>query len=190
MPATRFWMSLGGGYGHSGPSNSTGNDQFSGLTGDAALGLALTGRGVIALEGSGFHKNTPIGSSTSAFGTLTLLGYPFGSGLDNLYFQAGVGVGLASFPTVDSTGTPSRLKVNRPALLIGLGFDIPVSCPVWIAPFFQSYGTFGGRRNTTNLGPNEHGSSNAILFHAGLALRFSHPGPSGDCRNRGTFRQD
>lgn len=184
-PATRFWVSAGGGWGHSGPSNSTGQDQFSGPSGDFALGVAMTGRGVIGVEVAGWRQDTPIGSSRSEFATLTLLGYPFGSVLDNLYFQAGLGIGNASFPTVATTTTPSRLNVTRPALQIALGYDIPIVCPIWIAPFFQSYGTFGGRKISAPLGPNEHGSANAILFHAGVALRFSHPGPAGNCRSRG-----
>jgi hypothetical protein len=183
-PANRFWMSLGGGIGHSGPANSTGLDQFTGPTGDVALGAALSSRGLIGLEAAGWHKDTPIGSSRSVFVSLTLLGYPFGSVLDNLYFQGGLGVGNASFPTQQTTTTPSRLKVDRPSLLVALGYDIPVACPLWITPFFQSYGTLGGHRITGQLPPGQHGSANAILFHAGVSLKYLHPGPKGDCRHR------
>lgn len=183
-PAQRFWMSVGGGLGHSGPANSTGQDQFTGPTGDIALGAMLSSRGVIALEAAAWHKSTPIGSSRSEFVSLTLLGYPFGSALDNLYFQGGLGVGNASFPTQATTTTPSRLNVNRPSLLVALGYDIPVACPVWITPFFQSYGTLGGHRITGPLPPGQHESANAILFHAGVSLRYAHPGPKGDCRHR------
>lgn len=185
IPGNHFWGSLGGGFGHSGPANSTGQDQFSGPSGDAAVGVQMTARGVIAFEVAGWHKDTPIGSSRSVFASLTFIGYPFGSVLDNLYFQGGLGVGNGSFPTAQTTTTPSRLNMTRPALQIALGYDIPIACPMWIAPFFQSYGTFGGRRITTALGPSEHGSANAVLFHAGIALRFSHPGPTGNCRSRG-----
>lgn len=184
-PANRFWMSLGGGYGHSGPANSLGQDQFSGPSGDAAIGAQMTSRGVIALDVAAWHKDTSIGSSRSVFVSLSLIGYPFGSVLDNLYFQGGLGVGNASFPTVQTTTTPSRLNVTRPSLQIALGYDIPIACPLWMTPFFQSYGTFGGKRITGVLAPNEHGSANAILFHGGVSLRFSHPGPSGNCRSRG-----
>lgn len=183
-PGSRFFMSLGGGIGHSGPANSTGQDQFTGPTGDVALGMMLSSRGIIALEAAGWHKNTPIGSSRSEFVSLTLLGYPFGSALTNLYFQGGLGVGNASFPTQATTTTPSRLNVNRPSLLVALGYDIPVACPVWIAPFFQSYGTLGGHRITGPLPPGQHESANAILFHFGVALKYAHPGPKGDCRHR------
>ena len=185
-PAHRFWFSVGGGYGHSGPSNSTGNDQFSGLTGDVAIGAALTSRGVIALEATGWHQDTPIGWSRSIFASLTLLGYPFGSILDNLYFQGGLGVGNGSFPTQELTTSPSRLNVTRPSLQIGIGYDIPIACPVWIAPFFQSYGTFGGHKLGAPVAPNE-AKANAVLFHAGVSLRFAHPGRAGNCRSRGTF---
>jgi hypothetical protein len=183
-PAHRFWMSVGGGFGHSGPANSTGQDQFTGPTGDVALGAMLSSRGIIALEAVGWHKDTPIGSSRSEFVSLTLTAYLFGSGLDNLYFQGGLGVGNGSFPTQQTTTTPSRLNVTRPSLLVALGYDIPIACPVWIAPFFQSYGTIGGHRITGPLPPGQHESANAILFHAGVALRYSHPGPAGDCRHR------
>ena len=177
-------MSVGGGLGHSGPANSTGLDQFTGPTGDIALGAMLSSRGIIALEAAGWHKDTPIGSSRSVFVSLTLLGYPFGSALNNLYFQGGLGVGNASFPTQSTTTTPSRLNVNRPSLLVALGYDIPIACPVWIAPFFQSYGTIGGHRITGALPPGQHESANAILFHVGASLRYAHPGPRGDCRHR------
>jgi hypothetical protein len=183
-PANRFWGSLGGGYGHSGPANSTGLDQFSGPSGDAAIGFAMTGRGLIGIEVAGWRKDTPIGTSRSTFVSLTLIGYPFGSGLDNLYFQGGLGVGNGSFPTQQTTTTPSRLNVTRPSLQIALGYDIPIACPLWIAPFFQSYGTIGGKRITAPLPPGQHESANAILFHAGVTLRLVHPGPAGNCRGR------
>ena len=184
-PGNRFFVSLGGGYGHSGPANSLGHDQFSGPTGDIVLGAAMTGRGVIGLDVARWQKDTPLGPSRSTFASLTLIGYPFGSILDNLYFQGGLGVGNASFPTLVTTTTPSRLNVTRPSLQIALGYDIPIACPVWLTPFFQSYGTFGGKKINAPLGPNEHGSANAVLFHAGVSLRFSHPGPAGNCRSRG-----
>ena len=182
-PGNRFWGSLGGGYGHSGPANSTGLDQFSGPSGDAALGVAMTSRGLVGIEVAGWHKDTPIGSSRSTFVSLTLIGYPFGSVLDNLYLQGGLGVGNGSFPTRQSTTTPTRLTVTRPSLQIALGYDIPIACPVWITPFFQSYGTLGGRRIVST--PNgQRETANAILFHAGLSLRFAHPGPPGRCSSR------
>jgi hypothetical protein len=184
-PSSRLWSSAGGGIGHSGPANSTGLDQYTGPTIDLALGMSLTSRGVIAVDLSAWRKSTPIGSSRSAFVTLSLLGYPFGSALDNLYLQGGLGVGNASFPTKQTSTTPSRLEVTRPALQVALGYDIPLTCPLWITPFFQSYGTIGGRRITGALPAGEHESANAILFHAGVSLRYSHPGPAGDCRRRG-----
>jgi hypothetical protein len=184
-PANRLWGSVGGGYGHSGPANSTGLDQFSGPTGDLAIGASMTARGVIGLEVAAWKKSTPIGSSRSTFVTLTLLGYPFGSVLDNLYFQGGLGVGNGSFPTQKTTTTPTRLNVTRPALQVSLGYDIPVACPLWISPVFQSYGTIGGHRLSGPLPSGQHESANAILFHAGVSLRFIHPGPRGNCRNRG-----
>ena len=183
-PASRFWASAGAGLGHSGPANSTGQDQFTGPTGDVAFGAALSSRGLLGIEAAAWHKDTPIGSSRSVFVSLTLLGYPFGSLLDNLYFQGGVGVGNASFPTLQTTATPSRLNVTHPSLLIALGYDIPVACPLWIAPFFQSYGTFGGHRITGVLPSGQHESANAILFHAGVSLKWFHPGPKGQCRHR------
>lgn len=183
-PANRFWGSLGGGYGHSGPSNSTGLDQFSGPSGDAALGIAMTSRGLIGVEVAAWRKDTPIGTSRSTFVSLTLIGYPFGSVLDNLYFQGGLGVGNGSFPTRQTTTTPTRLNMTHPSLQIALGYDIPIACPVWITPFFQSYGTIGGKRITGPL-LTGHESANAILFHGGVSLRFAHPGPAGNCSGRG-----
>lgn len=187
-PASRFWGSLGGGFGHSGPANSTGLDQFTGPTGDAAVGVAMTSRGLIGVEVAAWRKDTPIGSSRSTFVSLTLIGYPFGSVLDNLYFQGGLGVGNGSFPTRQTTTTPSRLNVTHPSLQIALGYDIPIACPVWLTPFFQSYGTIGGKRITAPLPNGEHESANAILFHAGVSLRFAHPGPAGNCRARTSMR--
>jgi hypothetical protein len=184
-PSNRFWGSLGGGYGHSGPANSTGLDQFSGPSGDAAIGVAMTSRGLVGVEVAAWRKDTPIGSSRSTFVSLTLIGYPFGSVLDNLYFQGGLGVGNGSFPTRQTTTTPSRLNVTHPSLQIALGYDIPIACPVWITPFFQSYGTLGGKRITGPLPTGEHQSANAILFHAGVSLRLAHPGPAGNCSGRG-----
>ena len=182
-PANRFWASLGGGFGHSGPANSTGLDQFSGPSGDIAFGATMTSRGLIGLEVAGWQKDTPIGSSRSTFLSLTLIGYPFGSILDNLYLQGGLGVGNASFPTQATTTTPTRLNVTHPSLQVGIGYDFPIACPLWITPFFQSYGTFGGHRfSGTPLPASE--SQNAILFHAGVLLRFARPGV-GECRSRG-----
>src|SRR5262249_12078732 len=123
-----------------------------------------------------------IGSSRSTFATLTLIGYPFGSVLDNLYLQGGLGVGNASFPTQLTTTTPTRLNVTHPSLQLGLGYDFPIACPLWVTPFFPSYGTFGGSLfKRTPLPATE--SQNAILFHAGLLLRFARPGAS-ECRRR------
>jgi hypothetical protein len=184
-PANRFFGSIGAGVGKSGPANSTGNDQYSGVAGDAALGMSLTSRGLIGLHLSGWRNDTPIGSSRSAFVTLTLYGYPFGTPLSNLFFAGGLGVGNGSFPVHTTTSVITRLNVTRPALLVGLGYDIPVACPLWITPFFQSYGTIGGRRFTQTPSPGENLSANAILFHIGLSLKFLHPGPPGQCRQRG-----
>jgi hypothetical protein len=182
-PASRWFASLGGGYGKSGPAQSLGQDQYSGPTGDGMIGVALTSRGAIGLHVSGWHKDTPFGSSRSIFGTVSLLAYPFGSALDNLFFQGGLGVGNGSFPVHTTATTVTRINVTHPALLVGAGYDIPISCPLWITPFFQSYGTFGGRR-FTGTDSFAHESANAILFHAGLVLKFYHPGPAGSCRQR------
>lgn len=183
-PGSRWFGSLGGGYGKSGPANSTGIDQYTGPTADIAVGVTLTTRGIIALEAAGWRKDTPIGSSQSTFVTVTLMGYPFGSILNNLYFQGGLGVGHGSFPFHTTTSTITRIDVTHPALLVGAGYDIPIACPVWITPFFQSYGTFGGYKIKGLLGPNQHESANAVLFHAGISLKYFHPGPAGNCRQR------
>jgi hypothetical protein len=185
-PATRWWANLGAGAGKSGPANSTGQDQFSGPTGDVAIGATMTSRGLIGLEVAGWRKSTPLGPSRSVFVSLTLIGYPLGSVLDNVFFQAGLGVGNGSFPTFKtSNDTPSHLNVTRPSLQVALGYDIPIACPVWITPFFQSYGTIGGKRITTGVPTGQHESANGILFHAGISLRYVHPGPAGRCRQRG-----
>ena len=185
VPANRLFLSAGGGVGKSGPAQSLGQDQFTGPTIDVAAGASMTSRGVISLHASAWHKDTPIGSSRSLFVTVSLLGYPFGYVLNNLYFQGGLGVGNASFPVhTTSTGTTiTQMNGTHPALLVGAGYDIPISCPVWIAPYFQSYGTFGGKRIVNQV--NLHESANAILYHVGLTLKFVHPGPSGNCRQRG-----
>ncbi|HEY7233973.1 MAG TPA: hypothetical protein VH539_07470 [Gemmatimonadaceae bacterium] len=184
-PANRFWASLGGGFGHSGPSNSTGLDQFTGPSADIAVGVTMTSRGLVGIEVAGWRRSTPIGSSRSTFVSLTLIGYPFGSVLDNLYLQGGLGFGNASFPTQQLTTTPSRMNVTGPSLQVGVGYDFPIACPLWITPFFQSYGTFGGRRFTgAPLPAGDHESANAVLFHAGLLLRFARPGAP-ECRSRG-----
>lgn len=185
MPASRWFASLGGGYGKSGPAQSLGQDQFSGPAGDLTVGATLTSRGMIGLEVAGWQKDTPIGSSRSTFVTLTLIGHPFGSVLDNLFFQGGVGVGNASFPAHTSASTVTRLNVTLPSLQVALGFDIPIACPFWISPYVQSYGTFGGHRITTaTVSPNNHESRNAVLFFAGFALKRVHPGPAGACTQR------
>jgi hypothetical protein len=184
-PANRFWMTIGGGVGKSGPSQSLGQDQYSGPSGDLALGATLTSRGLIGIEVAGWRRDTPIGPSRTTWVTLTLQGYPFGSALNNLYFQGGLGVGNAAIPIHFTQGVVSRLNVTRPSLQVALGYDIPIACPVWITPFFQSYDTFGGRRFIgPSPTPDVHESANAILFHAGLSLKFAHPGPKGDCRHR------
>jgi len=161
-----------------------GQDQYSGPTGDIVIGAALTSRGAIGLHVSVGHKATPIGSSQSVFGTVTLIAYPFGSALDNLFLQGGLGVGHGSFPVHTTATTVTRIDVTHPALLVGAGYDIPISCPLWLAPFFQSYGTFGGHRFTGTLTPGAHESANAVLFHAGVSLKYYHPGPAGSCRQR------
>jgi hypothetical protein len=186
VPSNRFFGSLGGGYGKSGPASSLGQDQFAGPTADVAVGVALTSRGVIALDISGWSKDTPIGSSHSIFGTVSLYGYPFGSALTNLFFQGGLGVGHGSFPLHPGALT-THVDVTHPALLLGAGYDIPVACPVWITPFFQTYGTFGGHSIQYNgtQSKRETESANAVMFHAGLAVRFYHPGAGGHCRERG-----
>lgn len=183
-PSNRFFGSLGAGYGKSGPASSLGQDQYAGNTADLALGAALTSRGVIAVEISGFSKSTPIGSSRSNFVTLSLYGYPFGSVLDNLFGQGGIGVGHGSFPIQEGTST-TRINVTHPALLLGVGYDIPVGCPVWITPFFQTYGTFGGHSLHDSRRPQgQTESANAVMYHAGLSIKFFHPGPGASCRQR------
>ena len=183
-PGNHLFAAVGGGIGKSGPANSGGIDQYAGPTADIAVGVTLTTRGIIALEATGWRKDTPIGSSQSSFVTVTLMGYPFGSLLSNLYFQGGLGVGHGSFPFHTTTSTTTRIDVTHPALLVGAGYDIPVACPLWITPFFQSYGTFGGYKIKGLLGPNQHESANAVLFHAGISLKYFHPGPAGNCRQR------
>lgn len=185
-PANRFYVSAGAGVGKSGPAQSLGQDQYTGQSFDAAVGATMTARGVIGIDASYWHKDIPAGTSQSTFVTMTLIGYPFGSVLDNLYLQGGLGVGHGSFPAHTSPTTIERLNVTHPALLVGLGYDIPIACPLWITPFFQSYGTFGGHRLTGAInGTNVHESANAVLFHAGLSLKYMHAGPPGQCRNRG-----
>src|SRR4051812_47568237 len=147
--------------------------------------MSLTSRGSIGLHLSGWRDDTPIGSSRSTFVTVTLYGYPFGTPLSNLFFAGGLGVGNGSFPVHTTTSAITRLNVSHPALLVALGYDIPVACPLWITPFFQSYGTIGGHRFTGLPTPGENESANAILFHVGLALKFLHPGRAGQCRERG-----
>ena len=183
-PASRFFGSVGAGFGKSGPAQSLGQDQYSGPTGDIAIGAVLSSRGLLGIDVSGWHKDTPFGSSRSIFGTVTLLGYPFGSVLDNLFLQGGLGVGNGSFPVHTTASTVTRINVTHPALLVAAGYDIPIACPLWITPFFQSYGTFGGHRITGNLQTGAHESANAVLFHAGLSLKYFHPGPAGNCRQR------
>jgi hypothetical protein len=190
-PANRFFLSAGGGFGKSGPAQSLGQDQFSGPTIDVAAGVTMTSRGIIALHASGWQKDTPIGHSRSLFVTLSLMGYPFGSVLDNLYFQGGLGVGHGDLPVHTTTGTAvTRMNATHPALLVGAGYDIPIACPVWIAPFFQSYGTFGGKRIVNDPTTKLHESANVVLFHVGMSLKFAHPGPAGQCRQRGPSLTD
>jgi len=185
-PANHFYISAGAGVGKSGPAQSLGQDQYTGQSFDATVGATMTSRGVISIDASFWHKDIPAGTSRSNFVTLALIGYPFGSVLDNLYLQGGLGVGHGSFPAHTSPTTIERLNVTHPALLVGFGYDIPIACPLWITPFFQSYGTFGGRRLTGAItGTNVHESANAVLFHAGLSLKYMHAGPPGQCRNRG-----
>ncbi|HYX80790.1 MAG TPA: hypothetical protein VE714_00260 [Gemmatimonadales bacterium] len=182
-PASRYWFAGGVGYGYAGPAQSNGNDQYKGISGELAWGLVLTSRGLVGLNVAGWHHDTPIGSSRSDFAVVTLLAHPFGSILDNLYFQGGIGVGVASMPTLVTTSGPSRLNVTKAALQVGLGFDIPVACPFWITPFFQSFGTVGGRR-LAQPAPGQTSFANAILFHFGAALKYYHPGPAGQCTRR------
>ena len=183
-PGSRLYGTIGGGFGKSGPAQSLGQDQYSGPTGDIAIGAALSSRGVIGLDVSGWHKDTPFGSSRSVFGTVTLFAYPFGSALDNLFLQGGLGVGNGSFPVHTTASTVARINVTHPALLVGAGYDIPIACPLWITPFFQSYGTFGGQRVTAGVPTGAHESANAILYHFGVSLKYYHPGPAGNCRQR------
>src|SRR5206468_834806 len=96
-----------------------------------------------------------------------------------LYFQVGIGVGHGSFPTATVTPTPSRIDVTRPAVLVGVGYDIPALCPLWIAPNVQVFNTLGGRRLQ-----NGTASANAVLYQVGVALKYFHPGPSGACTRR------
>jgi hypothetical protein len=187
VPASRWFASLGGGYGKSGPAQSLGADQFTGPTGDLTVGATVTSRGMIGLEVAGWQKDTPIGSSRSTFVTLTLIGHPFGSVLDNLFFQGGVGVGHGSFPVHSSASTVARINLTHPSLQVAFGYDIPIACPLWISPYVQSYGTFGGHKiDAANLGPNAHESANGVLFFAGVALKYVHPGPAGHCQQRST----
>ena len=183
-PATRWFASLGGGYGKSGPAQSLGQDQFTGPVGDLTVGATLSSRGMIGLEVAGWKKDTPIGSSRSTFVSLTLIGHPFGSVLDDLFFQGGLGVGHAFFPIHTSATTVEQMSVTHPSLQVALGYDIPIACPVWITPYVQSYGTFGGHRFTGIGAPNVHESANAVLFFAGVSLKYLHPGPAGACRQR------
>ena len=179
----RIWWNAGVGAGRSGPAQSGGGDQYDGISGDLAAGAVLTSRGLVGLDAAVWHRNTPIGSSQSTFVSVTFLGYPFLSFLDKLYLQGGLGVGIASFPTVVTTRTPSRLHITEPALQIGLGYDIPVACPLWITPFFQYLNTFGGH-SIPQASSKQLGSANAVLLHAGLALKFFRAGPPGACTRR------
>ncbi|HKO11613.1 MAG TPA: hypothetical protein VJV22_06580 [Acidobacteriaceae bacterium] len=181
---TRLWLSGGAGFGRSGPSASNGVDQYGGMSIDLAAGARLTSRGYVALDATLWHRNLPNGSSRSSFFLVTLLGYPFNSFMNKLYFQAGVGMGHASFPTLHVTTNQSRLNITEPAVQIGVGYDIPVACPLWITPFVQSLDTFGGARRAPSANPLDFGSANAVLVHAGVAIRFFHAGPRGACTER------
>ena len=183
-PASRYWLNGGIGYGQSGPAQSNGVDQYRGTSADVAGGWTLSSRGLLGIEAALWHHDTPIGSSRTDFIVATIQAHPFGSVLDNLYFQGGIGLGSASLPTFQTTGNvSSRLTVTKLALQVGVGVDLPVSCPLWVTPFFQSYGTVGGRRLSQPT-PGQQSFANAILFHAGAALKYVHPGPRGACTQR------
>ena len=182
-PAKRYWFSAGAAIGRSGPAQSLGQDQFDGPSAELGGGFAPTGRGLIGLTAVHWRRNTRIGPSNSTFVVATAAGYPFAHGLDNVYLQIGAGVGHGSFPTTQVIGAPLRMNVTRPALMVGLGYDIPASCPIWIGPSAQVFNTLGGRRVASGTGSGA--SANAVLFQLGLTMRFSHPGPSGACTRRG-----
>ena len=183
---TRYWLSGAIAIGRSGPAQSLGQDQYQGPGAELAGGIALTGRGLIGLTGAFWRQSTPIGSSRSAFVVASLTAYPFDRGLDDFYIEGGLGVGNGSFPTSRVTGGPSRIEVTRPALMVGLGYDMPLRCPLWIGPFAQIFNTVGGRRITVSGTDQSIATANAVLFQVGVSVRLFHPGPRGSCSRRGS----
>jgi len=77
------------------------------------------------------------------------------------------------------TPAPSRIDVTRPAVLVGVGYDIPAACPLWIGPIVQVFNTLGGRKLESGIA-----SANAVLYQVGVSLKYFHPGPSGACTRR------
>ena len=178
------WISVGGAFGHSGPANSAGHDRQNGHSLQAGVGVSLSPRLLAVLDASLWRTDGSIGSARSDFVTVSLLGYPFTSAVQHLYLHVGLGVGSASYPTRVVTIDSSRLTVTRPAFALGIGYDLPVFCPLWVTPFVQSLNTMGGRRSS-RIKTGE-GSNGAVLLQIGASLRYHRTGSTAGCTSRGS----
>jgi hypothetical protein len=177
QPLAPLWFAGGVAAGTGGPANSTGHDWQSGRSVYLGAGVVLSPRLLLGVDGTFWRSNGDLGTSRLTFVSATALGYPVG----HLFLQAGLGFGSASLPSRVVTSDGSRLEVSRASLLGGIGYDFPVSCPVWLSPFFQSLNTLGPKRNPKIR--DQEGSENGVLVQVGLALRFARPGHS-SCTSR------
>ena len=154
---------------------------------NVTVGVLPSPRLALGIDAASLNQSTAIGVRRSTFVTIGAQGYPFARFLTNAYLQAGVGVGMGSFPTRTITVDSSRLKTTRPALRIGAGFDVPVACPLWITAHGELLNTVGGKHDNSRIRPG-YGTDNVVMLQFGATLNYYRTGPGRECNSRGRTR--
>jgi len=141
-----FWFSGGLGYGSLGCQSCSGRE--GALSGNISLGGTLSPRVLLGVSTNGWTKSDSGSTLTVAAITAAVRFYPSATG--GFFLTGGLGLGTVS-AGINGFGSASQ---TGGAMLLGLGYDIPIGRSVSLTPYWNGYAlTYsGGDANVGQLG--------------------------------------
>ena len=125
----RFGGGRGGGPGPAGVSCDIGeNDREAGMTASAAMGFGLGERVRLGVEGNAWLDQDD--NLDTLLWSATFSGYLYPRGTEGLWTKAGMGIMRYRAET-----DRDDVEANAFGVLIGAGYDIPMSGPFTVGPF-------------------------------------------------------
>ena len=141
-----FWFSGGLGYGTLGCQGCSGRE--GSISGNLSLGGTLSPRVLLGVSTNGWTKSDSGSTLTVAAITAAVRFYPSATG--GFFLTGGLGLGTVS-AGINGFGSASQ---TGGAMLLGLGYDIPIGRSVSLTPYWNGYAlTYsGGDANVGQLG--------------------------------------